>query len=185
MSRLYWVMGLNYSKFFYISHPVTALVGDFDFLVSSYYFYFLFSGTQKKFTISICLDQRRWVSYFFGYVLRLPANLIHLVDGAVWFSSTVKATIQFNTNNVLLENRESLVTFAETSTLWNDSVSKVLPSSVWLERELSDFSGLSFFGLTDTRRLLLDYLEPKQVWQTHLGNDKNYNNSIYDISVNF
>jgi Ni,Fe-hydrogenase III component G len=64
---------------------------------------------------------------------------------------------------MLLEDRELLITSSQVSSLYNDSVSKIIPSSVWLERELSDFSGLSFFGLIDTRRLLLDYLETKQV----------------------
>ena len=182
---LYWAMGLNYTKFFYTAEPTLPLVGNNDFLVSSSYSYFLYSNTQKGFTNSICISQSRWANHFFNYILRLPVNLVHLVDGAIWFSNPLQATIQFNTNNMLLEDRETLITSSQVSALYNDSISKIIPSSVWLERELSDFSGLSFFGLIDTRRLLLDYLETKQVWQTHLGNDKSFNNSIYDISVNF
>ena len=61
------------------------------------------------------------------------------------------------------------------------SVSPVYASCVWLERELSDFTNINFIGLTDTRRLLLDYFEEKTLWETHISNDKNYNNTIYDI----
>jgi Ni,Fe-hydrogenase III component G len=62
-----------------------------------------------------------------------------------------------------------------------NSVSTVFSSTVWLERELQEFSGISFLGLSDTRRLLLDYLEHKGFCQTHLGNDKNFNNNFYDV----
>lgn len=65
------------------------------------------------------------------------------------------------------------------------TISTLIKSILWLERELSEFSGLRFLGLADTRRLLSDYFEVRGVSQTHVGNDRFFNNNLYDVFLNF
>lgn len=81
------------------------------------------------------------------------------------------------------DSRFSCVTFIDSASFCVPSSSYSFKSTIWLERELSDFTGLNFENLLDTRRLLLDYFEDKQMQQTHISNDKNYNNVIYDVSL--
>ena len=93
--------------------------------------------------------------------------------------------MQFNLTTMLEDERLSLYTTVSQTDFALTTTTTIYPSSVWLERELGDFTGLNFLGLVDTRRLLLDYFEPKMSWQTHISNDKNYNESLYDISLSY
>lgn len=86
---------------------------------------------------------------------------------------------------MLIDERLNVVTRVPVKLLKISSLSSVFRSTEWLERELTDFTGFNFCGLTDTRRLLLDYFEERQTYQTHVSNDKNYNNVFYDISLAF
>ena len=53
------------------------------------------------------------------------------------------------------------------------------------KQEGNNFTNINFVGLTDTRRLLLDYFEEKASWSTHISNDKNYNHILYDITLSY
>jgi len=64
---------------------------------------------------------------------------------------------------MLSDARSSVVTKLSTKNFSILTTSTIYHSSIWLERELSDFTGIDFKGLTDTRRLLLDYFEDKRV----------------------
>ena len=114
-------------------------------------------------------------------LLDLPNSITYVVDGLTFVSQPTKLVIQFNLNKMVDDSRLSILTCVVNLSPQINSISTVFPSTVWLERELQEFSGISFLGLSDTRRLLLDYLEHKGFCQTHLGNDKNFNNNFYDI----
>lgn len=64
---------------------------------------------------------------------------------------------------MLFDNRTNIHTVIALKDFSLNSVSSVYQSCIWLERELSDFTNINFIGLTDTRRLLLDYFEKKAV----------------------
>jgi NADH:ubiquinone oxidoreductase subunit C len=114
-------------------------------------------------------------------LLDLPNTITYVVDGLIFVSHLTKLVTQFNLNRMVDDSRLSIFTCLSSLLPQVNSVSTVFPSTVWLERELQEFSGISFLGLSDTRRLLLDYLEHKGFCQTHLGNDKNFNNNFYDV----
>jgi len=42
------------------------------------------------------------------------------------------------------------------------SISNIFKLTIWLERELSEFTGLFFIKTVDSRKLLLDYLDVKE-----------------------
>lgn len=76
------------------------------------------------------------------------------------------------------------------TSIYNDfyqvtSTTCMFNSSVWLERELSEFTGILFSGLIDSRRLLSDYCGEKAAVKTHINNDKVFNNVFYDILLSF
>lgn len=145
----------------------------------------LTSTTHKYSFQQLCLDKTFWAKFFLLFKLGVPAVAPYVVDGAQYRSSGLDWLVQFNTNSMMTDNRAAVYTCLSMNTLELVSTSRIFLSSVWLERELSDFTGISFFGLIDTRRLLLDYFEPKQTWQTHVSNDKNYDNTLYDIFLVF
>jgi hypothetical protein len=119
------------------------------------------------------------------FKLVVPTNLPYVVDGVQYKAGLTNWLVQFNTNTMMSDNRAAVYTLLPASSLALVSTSKTFASSVWLEREISDFTGINFLGLVDTRRLLLDYFEPKQVWQTHISNDKNFSNTLYDVFLVF
>lgn len=55
------------------------------------------------------------------------------------------------------------------------SVSNVYPNAVWLEREMGEMYDLSFVGLKDTRKLLLEYSTPRGILKSMFSNQANYN----------
>lgn len=86
---------------------------------------------------------------------------------------------------MLADERVTVHTSVRPSSYFIPTVSTIYKSCVWLERELSDFTNINFLGLTDTRRLLLDYFESKQAWSTHISNDKNFDNTLYDVCLSY
>lgn len=60
------------------------------------------------------------------------------------------------------------------------SLSHILFNSIWLEREVSEFSELYFKNLEDTRRLLLDYTIKKEEI-TNEGIFSTYNNIFHEF----
>jgi len=52
-------------------------------------------------------------------------------------------------------------------------ISNIFKSTIWLERELSEFTGLFFIRAVDSRKLLLDYLDvKKKKTNLHFSNTK-------------
>ena len=147
--------------------------------------YFIVDSNSRHFSKSIFISNEVWFRFFYMFLLNLPNLLNHLVDGLIFINKQTHLVIQYNLNSMLNDSRVSIITNIKSNSPHILSISKIFYSVVWLERELQEFSGVSFLYLTDTRRLLLDYLESKCFRQTHVGNDKNFNNNIYDITLNY
>lgn len=61
------------------------------------------------------------------------------------------------------------------------SLSNIFYNSVWLEREILDFSQFTIYNLKDTRRLLLDYLQKRQHPHSTFCYNYTYNNYLNDL----
>lgn len=145
----------------------------------------LFNLQTKYYCKTFFIDRGLWGKNFSMVYLYLPNLLTYLVDGAQLQTAPTTWTLQYTTSTMLSDERSLFTTHLLVSKFFINSVCKSFPSAVWLERELSDFTGINFLGLVDTRRLLLDYFESKQGWQTHIANDKNYNNLVYDLCLSY
>lgn len=172
-SKLYTSTG-NCSKFSNNIHSVGIMFSQTLF--------FSATDSDRYFEGVFFLDKGHWAKFSL-YSKVVLGGSTYIVDGAQFSSSTEKWSFVFNFNSMLWDCRFSCVTFVTNSFFCLPSCSYSFKSVVWLERELSDFTGLNFENSLDTRRLLLDYFEDKQVQQTHISNDKNYNNNLYDISL--
>lgn len=145
----------------------------------------LVSTDSKYFTKSFYLTSSNWSKFFLLQKITAPNNLSIIVDGAQFKFNNLSWNLQFNTTSMLFDDRVSVYTTVSLNNFCLTSVSSIYNSCVWLERELSDFTNINFLGLSDTRRLLLDYFEDKTLWSTHISNDKNFNNVLYDITLSY
>ena len=116
--------------------------------------------------------------------LQIPANLYYLVDAAQCCTCH-ETSFYYSFTTFLTDKRELLVVSASTNVFQVPSLAATFKSAVWLERELSDFTGLSFKGLTDTRSLLLDYLDVKSQQVTHKLGATNYSPINYEVVTNY
>ena len=155
-----------------------------QFLLSDSFFFLSTNSTRYSYK-TIFVSRLFWVKFFFLSKLQIPCLLTYIVDGIQYKPSSVKHIVSINLNNMLSDDRLTVVTSLPVVDTSLTTLSNLFLSTTWLERELSDFSGITFSGLVDTRRLLLDYFEDKQIWQTHVSNDKNFNNTFYDSFLSF
>ena len=187
---LNWVMGFEFKKFFRNDNGADTTKKNFFsvnlgmFLFSSQCG-FIALNNWKHYSNTCFLESTYWSKFSLYTKLSLPNNSTQVTDGIQFLSSTGSWVLQFNYSNNLSDTRAQLFTILSNQLFYISSVSVVYPSCVWLERELSDFSNINFLGLQDTRRLLLDYFEDKQQWQTHKLIDKNFNASLYDINLSY
>lgn len=65
--------------------------------------------------------------------------------------------------------------------LFLPSLSNIFYNSVWLEREILDFSQFTIYNLKDTRRLMLDYLQKRQHPHLTFNYNYTYNNYVQDL----
>lgn len=147
----------------------------------------LFVGSQSSdryLSYFFFIDKNLWSKFFFYSLLNVGVRC-GVVDGIQFDSASSHWSVQFNLTSFSTDRRFSCITLLTRSGFYLTTTAWSYKSSIWLERELSDFTGLNFKGLVDTRRLLLDYFEEKHVWQSHISNDKNYNNLFYDITLSF
>lgn len=147
--------------------------------------YVLVSSDRKYFNSTVFVDKNFWAKFFTLGKLTVPTKLPVIVDGIQYNPGSSNWVIQYNLTHLLSDNRCSVYTILSRDDFSLLSTSATYRSSVWLERELSDFTGINFIGLLDTRRLLLDYFEQKMSWQTHINNDKNFNEVLYDITLSY
>ncbi len=114
----------------------------------------------------------------------LPNHLTYLVDGAQ-FTKENFATFQYNYSSLSFDMRCSLYTTVNHLKFNILSICSIYSSSLWLERELSDFTNITFNGIQDTRRLLLDYFQEKKNYKTHVANFRSYSSTYYEVTVNY
>lgn len=143
------------------------------------------SSDKKYFNSTIFVSKDYWAKFFCMTRLSVPSKLPIVVDGAQYSLTSGSWVLQYNLTHMLSDNRYSVYTNVLRDDFSLLTITSVFKSSVWLERELSDFTNLNFIGLLDTRRLLLDYFEQKTSWQTHINNDKNFNESLYDVMLSY
>lgn len=149
------------------------------------YLVVLVSADSKYFNSVLYVDKNYWAKFFTLAKITLPARLAVIVDGLQYGVTQSDHVVQFNTTQLLNDSRLSVYTNVPRAHYFLATTSYTYKSSIWLERELSDFTGINFTGLLDTRRLLLDYFEPKMIWQTHINNDKNFNETLYDVMLSY
>lgn len=147
--------------------------------------YILSPNSNNYFNYLYFVDKRCWARFFAVSKIHVPTKLNILVDGAQFSLNADTWVVQYNLVHMLNDNRLSVYTTIHVGDYSLPSLSTVYKSCIWLERELSDFTNLNFLGLKDTRRLLLDYFEIKSNWQTHVNNDKNFNEALYDIMLSY
>jgi len=146
---------------------------------------FVVFNKSRSYCTTFYLNKNFW-SKFIAYTnLSVPCKLTHITDGIQFISSSDFLTLQFNINSMICDSKIQLISNIQIRNSQMLTVSSLYSSTVWLERELSDFSNINFTGLSDTRRLLLDYLEHKQFRQTHNLIDKNFNNNYYDVFLSY
>lgn len=149
------------------------------------YTHYCVDSLSKYYFKTIYVDRFFWVKPFLYSLLDLSNLSFYLIDGVQFKYKDRHLIVQYNSNTMLTSNHLNFFTTIPLACLNLISIASLLRSSTWLERELSEFSGITFLGLLDTRKLLLDYFEFKQIWQTHIGNDKYYNSNLYDITLIF
>ncbi len=145
----------------------------------------LITNPMHYFTQHYHVSKNLWSKFFILFKLDTPYRLPYVVDGIQFATPGNVWIVQFNLNTMLTDERTTVHTSVKPSSFYIPTSSTAFKSCVWLERELSDFTNINFLGLTDTRRLLLDYFESKQVWSTHVSNDKNFNNTLYDVCLSY
>lgn len=130
-----------------------------------------------------CIHNTDWYRSAILRKFQLPNNLLYIVDGSQFTNNIDDVIVMYNYNSMLSD--ENFVFYTEIS---NDffalkSLNSLFKSTVWLERELSDFTNLSFLQTKDSRRLLIDYTEVRSDFSTHTENFKAYTNIYYDILI--
>lgn len=121
----------------------------------------LISTDLKHFTRNFFVDKELWARFVLLSKIDLPNKLPVVVDGLQFSGNSLFWTVQFNLTNFLRDDRLVIYTLIDTKKLSLISTTSIYKSCIWLERELSDFTNMQFIGSVDTRRLLLDYFEPK------------------------
>lgn len=181
-------MAVNKLKFLYKFSrfkPNKILFSD-HLLLNSTWLQYTYSATSRGFTFNVFSPKMFWVCFFSNSLVNSTRGLFYIMDGFFFPGKNCSSiNFQYNCNDLITSSRINVATTVSLSNFSLSSVSCIYSSTIWLERELSDFSNILFFGLSDTRRLLLDYFEVKGFWQTHISNDKNFNNLVYDINILF
>lgn len=124
-----------------------------------------------------------WFRHFLLSRLCLPNNLTFIVDGAQFVNNPNNTVILFNSNSLLIDNSFSVYTDINYFNYSLNSLNILFKSSIWLERELSDFTDMTFIQTKDTRRLLIDYTEIRADFDTHGNSLKTYSNMLYDLYI--
>jgi NADH:ubiquinone oxidoreductase subunit C len=188
-SHSYWALSTYKPPFANLSTTSTIKFSKFflnleGFLVGST-LVCLYSNQPKCVTQTFFLEKQSLPKMSLLLKLQIPNCGYYVVDGVHFLATTNQWVVQYNFSSMLTDNRIVLYTQVNDFQFSLPSIAHVYKSTIWLERELSDFSNLTFNGLFDTRRLLLDYFQPKQTWNTHISNERAFNNTVYEVSLNF
>ncbi len=165
------------------NHYKTRLHFDGSFLNT--HNYLTLNSSSKYFCKILYVDKVLWLKYFSWHLISVTDKDYYIIDGIQYKSNNSSLVIQYNISTLTSSNHLIIFTTIYNNNLKLGSISGLFKSCTWLEREISEFTGIVFLGLTDTRRLLLDYFEPKHNWQTHISNDKFFSSRLYDITLSF
>jgi NADH:ubiquinone oxidoreductase subunit C len=144
----------------------------------------VYSFNAKYFLQINYTESTSWFKSFLSQKCDLTSKLFYIVDGSQFLFNNI-FTVQFNCNSMATDFRVHLYTSVCRSSLRLDTVSVIYESTTWLEREISDFTNIFFENSMDTRRLLLDYFQPKEEINTHINNEKSYSNLYYEVILNY
>lgn len=115
-----------------------------------------YTSTQYSTQSLILESQHDWFISALSLRLNL-ANLMFLVDSCIIKSSKTTTNVVAHYSDYLHAN--NLMVFSEIDELQAiSSQSSVFFSANWVEREARESSGVTFYGLVDSRRLLTDYV---------------------------
>ena len=145
----------------------------------------LFKHKSKYINQIYFINKSYWSKTALYQYMVLPSKLTYVVDGLQFFHSDRLLILQYNYSFFLRDIRVSLFTNIAINGYSCVSLSSIFLSTIWLERELSEFSGLFFEGLSDSRRLLIDYFQRKRYPRTHIDNERSYSDLTYEVSLNF
>jgi NADH:ubiquinone oxidoreductase subunit C len=145
----------------------------------------LFSNHPKVSLQVFFVEKSFWAKILLLSRLTLPNSLTYVVDGIQFNNGPNEWLVQYNLSTLLTDSRIHVYTEITKFTYSLTSISKIFKSATWLERELGDFTNIYFEGLTDTRRLLLDYFQEKQGWRSHISNERSFNNNFYEVTLNY
>ena len=160
-------------------------ISNFDFfLLTSSSVVSLYSYNTRYNYYSLFTEKAYWSKLFLVKKFAKTHTLTYIVDG-IQYKSNNNLNIQFNCSSMLMDSRLHVYTTISSLDFKLASISSIFPSTLWLERELSEFTNMVFYGSSDTRRLLLDYLQGKQEISTHSNNEKSYSNLYYDVVFNY
>ncbi len=145
----------------------------------------LYSSSNKYVNQILYVDQTYWAKINLLSRVTLPNNLLYLVDGAQFTSKGNITTFYYNYSSFSLDIRYSVYTSINSQNFQLLSISSIFSSSLWLERELSDFTNIFFCGLYDTRRLLIDYFQEKKYYVSHSKEFRSFSNFYYEVVINY
>lgn len=114
-------------------------------------------------------------------LLDLPNNLPYLLDGVQFKVSPNDYLFQYNLNSMSTDSLDIICVKTSLLNFELNSISHIFESASWLERELSEFTGVLFYNSRDSRRLLLDYTEAKNFNETHRFEWRDFSNIYYEI----
>lgn len=143
-----------------------ALLGNWiaNFYTSTHYY------TQSL----IVESQNDWFITAISLRLNLT-NLMFLLDSCIIKSSKNNSNIVSYYSDYLHANNLIVFSYVD-ETYAVSSQSSVFFSANWVEREARENSGVTFFGLTDSRRLLTDYV-------SFLAPTSSYTMMRYDLTT--
>lgn len=167
-------IGFPVQAFISIEHENIKFFSNQNQAVSEY---FLISSTQYRQELSLCLKSLLFCGLYnfieySSFCMKSSVYLINIYESNLGGMKIININL-FNKNLNLKSN------------------SNIFKSTVWLERETFDFFNLFHTGLSDTRKLMLDYSSKKGVMlsKTISKNNNNFNISEniqeVDISSNF
>lgn len=143
-----------------------AVLGNW---VASFY-----TSTQYSTQSLIIESQHDWFMTAISLRLNLT-NLIFFVDSCIVQSAKDNINVVAYYSDYLHANNITIFSqLDETSAL--SSQSSVFVSANWVEREARESSGVTYYGLTDSRRLLTDYV-------SLLSSPSSYTMTRYDLTT--
>ncbi len=140
------------------------------------------SALNTNTTLNVVLIQKSkwWHFFFYKYLFNIQSQ-VSITDGVHYYTLPTQLTLSYIITCLQTSTRTLAFTKIDQISFECPTLTHLFKSTNWLERELSDFSGLYFTNSKDTRRLLLDYTVSKKQPQTHQLWELNYSPQFSEI----